>query len=254
MEMIQRLWLFGLLAFLTFTTDLSAQDESSRQLTLQRLFESGEFGSEGAPGLRWSHLTPHYIRRQAGDGGTDFVKVSPESEEQELFIPAKALIPTGAERPIGVEDYELSADESKVLIFNNSRRVWRQNTRGDYWVLDRVSGQLRQLGGDAPESTLMFAKFSPDGASVAYVRENNLYVERLSDGQITRLTSDCFDWIVNGTSDWVNEEELDIRDAFRWSPDGRSIAYWQFDTSGVPRFQMIDNTSANGRGDCGSSS
>ena len=77
---------------------------------------------------------------------------------------------------------------NRVLVFTNSKRVWRQNTRGDYWVLDRKSGVLRKLGNSGPPSTLMFAKFSPDGTKVAYVRFNNIYVEDLETGEITRLT------------------------------------------------------------------
>ncbi len=84
----------------------------------------------------------------------------------------------------------------------------------------------------------MFAKFSPDGTRVAYVRANDLYVEHLADGRITRLTSDGSETTINGTSDWVYEEELGVRDGFRWSPDGRAIAYWQFDTTGVGIFTL----------------
>jgi dipeptidyl-peptidase-4 len=93
----------------------------------------------------------------------------------------------------------------------------------------------------------MFAKFSPDGSRVAYVRERNVYVETLATplpGAARQLTKDGSETIVNGTSDWVNEEELGIRDGFRWSPDGRSIAYWQFDTSGVEQFSLINDTDA----------
>ena len=102
--------------------------------------------------------------------------------------------------------------------------MWRLNTRGDYWVLDRESGQLRKLGGsEAKPSTLMFAKFSPDGGRVGYVRENNLYVEDLAGGAITALTTDGSRTLINGTFDWVYEEELMNynADGWRWSPDGR---------------------------------
>jgi dipeptidyl-peptidase 4 len=102
---------------------------------------------------------------------------------------------------------------------------------------------LRKLGGNqAKPSTLMFAKFSPDGGRVAYVRENNLYVESLDDGGITQLTRDGSRTIINGTFDWVYEEELSLRDGFRWSPDGARIAYWQLDASGVRDFLLINNT------------
>ena len=88
----------------------------------------------------------------------------------------------------------------------------------------------------------MFAKFSPQGDRVAYVRENNIYVERLSDGSITALTKDGSRTIINGTFDWVYEEEFDDRDGFRWSPDGTRIAYWQLDASGVRDFLLINDT------------
>ena len=160
---------------------------------------------------------------------------------------------------LDVDDYSWSPDGRRLLIFTNTKKVWRQNTRGDFWVLDVANGTTapKKLGGDAPEASLMFAKFSPDGARVAYVRQNNLYVERLDNGGIAQLTNDGTPvpagaaWapattgtIVNGTSDWVNEEELDIRDGFRWSPDGSRIAYWQFDTTGVSNMTLVNDTAS----------
>ena len=147
----------------------------------------------------------------------------------------------GATGPLAVESYEFSVDESRVLIFTNSRRVWRRNTRGDYWLLDVATRRLRKLGGDAAPASLMFATLSPDGTRVAFVRENNLYVQDLESLKITPLTADGSKTLVNGTSDWVNEEELDLRNCFRWSPDSRHLLFWQFDTAGVAEFHLIDN-------------
>ncbi len=111
-------------------------------------------------------------------------------------------------------------------------------------MLDLTSNALTQIGGPAAApSSLMFAKFSPDGRSVAYVRENNIYVEDLATHTIRALTTDGSADLINGTSDWVNEEELDIRDGFRWSPDSRSIAFWHFDQTGVQEWTLIDDTS-----------
>jgi dipeptidyl-peptidase 4 len=173
----------------------------------------------------------------------DLVAFDTETGERKVLVPAKEFVPIGARKPLNVEEYSWSEDQQKLLIFTNSKRVWRENTRGDYWVLTLAGGRLQKLGGNAPASTLMFAKFSPDGRSVAYVRENNLYVEELASGKVRPLTTDgTANRIINGTTDWVNEEELFLRDAFRWSPDSRSIAYWQFDESGVQDYTLINDT------------
>ena len=144
-------------------------------------------------------------------------------------------------KPIPVRSISWSADNEKVLIYNNTQRVWRYDTRGDYWVLNLKDGALRQLGKGMPESSMMFAKFSPDGTRVAYVSNNNIYVEDIDSGKITQLTKDGSDTIVNGTFDWVYEEEFSCRDGFRWSPDGKHIAYWQSDTKGTGVFDIINN-------------
>ncbi len=160
-----------------------------------------------------------------------------------VLVSASQLTPQGAKEPLGVTGYNWSPDRTRLLLFTDARRVWRRNTRGDYWIFDLQTQALSKLGGlDAKPSTLMFAKFSPDGHNVAYVRENNLYVEDLATHSIRALTTDGSADIINGTSDWVNEEELDIRDGFRWSPDSASIAFWHFDQSGVQEWTLIDNT------------
>src|SRR5207237_2257750 len=56
------------------------------------------------------------------------------------------------------------------------------------------------------------------------------------------LTNDGSPTRIDGTFDWVHEEELSLRDGFRWSPDGRRIAYWQLDVTGVKDFVLIDDT------------
>jgi dipeptidyl-peptidase-4 len=163
----------------------------------------------------------------------DIVKHDARTGAGQVLVPAARLTPKGAERPLDIDDYDWSADGTKLLVFTNSQRVWRQRTRGDYWVVDLRDWTMKKLGGEAAPATLMFAKFSPDATRVAYVREHNIYVEDLASGAIRALTRDGSDHIINGTFDWVYEEELDLRDGFRWSPDGRWIAYWRLDSSGV---------------------
>ncbi len=178
----------------------------------------------------------------AGKGALDIVRYDAATGARTVLVSAQNLTPPGASSPLVIEKFDLSLDGQRLLVFTNSERVWRSNTRGDYWVFDLKSSKLRKLGGDAKPSTLMFAKFSPDATRAGYVRENNIYVEDLAEGRITQLTRDGSQQIVNGTFDWVYEEELFCRDGWRWSPDGKRIAYWQLDTSGVKEFRMINNT------------
>jgi dipeptidyl-peptidase-4 len=224
---------------------LRAQADTSR-LTLDRIFATSDLSAHRVSSIRWTADGRGYTSIEAAKGahgGRDLVRYDAASGKREIIVAAERLVATGATKPIEIEDYQSSADGRRFLIFTNSQRVWRENTRGDYWVIDAGTGTARKLGGAAAApSTLMFAKFSPDGARVAYVRANNLYVEDVASGSITPLTNDGSRTIINGTFDWVYEEELNLRDGFRWSPDGKRIAYWQLDDSGVRDFLLIDDT------------
>lgn len=155
---------------------------------------------------------------------------------------AAQLTPKGADKPLTVKDFSFSNDGKKILVYTNSKKVWRYETRGDYYVLDLDNYQLKKLGAKLPESSLMFAKFSPDGSKVAYVSKHNLYAEDLKTGAVKQLTKDGTDRIINGTFDWAYEEEFDLRDGFRWSPDSKNIAYWQIDARKIKNFLLINNT------------
>jgi dipeptidyl-peptidase-4 len=215
---------------------------SAEKDMITRIF-SGEFSERPTPAPRWFENGQSYIAMEptAGGGkGRDVVKYDTTSGKKlEVLITAAQMTPTGAKDPLQSAALSWSKDNQRVLIFTNTRRVWRTNSRGDYWFLDRTTGKLKKLGGDAPEASLMYAKFSPDATRVAYVKQNDIYVEDLATGNIKRLTQDGTDLVVNGGSDWVNEEELDIHDAFWWSPDGRRIAFLQFDMHGVGNFDLM---------------
>ncbi|HWX94900.1 MAG TPA: S9 family peptidase [Terriglobales bacterium] len=215
--------------------------------TLRREFIEHAFAVKSFGPARWLNGGQAYTTLEVSleaTGGNELARYDSATGQREVQVSAKQLTPSGSKEPLKIEDYAWSNDLTRLLIYTNSKRVWRANTRGDYWVLDRPSGNLRKIGDGGPPSSLMFAKFSPDSSKVAYVRFNNIYVEDLDSGRSWRLTSDGSEKIINGTSDWVYEEEFGVRDAFRWSPDGTRIAYWQFDTSKVKTFALIYDTGA----------
>lgn len=188
--------------------------------------------------IKWSKDGNAYTRVEGGE----IVSYALPSQQKSVLITKAQLTPKGSEKPLAVRSYSLSEDGAKMLIYTNSRRVWRYETRGDYWLLDLKTNALFQLGLGKPMSSLMFAKFSPDGSKVAYVSEHNLFVEDLATHKIKALTTNGTRRMINGTFDWVYEEEFACRDGFRWSPDGKSIAFWQIDATKIRDFLMINNT------------
>ena len=189
-------------------------------------------------GFKWSKDgSSYYSIEKEG-----IVQYTLPSFSSKILISKEQITSKGSNKPLNVSHFTFSKDEQKVLLFTNTKRVWRINTKGDYWVLNMATGALQQLGKTMPKASLMFAKISPDGKYAAYVSNNNIYVEDLSTSEIKALTTDGSVTLINGTFDWVYEEEFACRDGFRWSPDSKSIAYWQIDASDIKKFYMITNT------------
>nr|NQU92720.1 S9 family peptidase [Bacteroidota bacterium] len=238
--------MFFLSIILIPLTKLKAQEEPDpSKLTIDRIFASGELYGDRFNQARWIEDGKAYTALEPSEGfeqATDIVKYETKSGEKSIMVPAGDLIPEGMDQPLEVDNYEWSNDKTMILVFTNTRRVWRYNTRGDYYILNLGTKVLKKLGPGLPESSLMFAKFSPDDNKVAYVSEHNLYVEDINSGEIIQLTYDGTESLINGTFDWAYEEEFFCRDGFRWSPDSERIAYWQVDASEIKDFLMINNT------------
>ena len=214
-------------------------------LTIDRIYQSGEFRQDRSPQMRWIKNGAQYTtleRSKQLKGGRDIIAYDTESGNRTVLVEAAQLVPEGKDKALSISNYIWSHNKKSLLIFTNTKRVWRYNTKGDYWVLNLESGKLQQLGKDLPMSSLMFAKFSPDDTRVAYVSGHNLYVEDLASEISTALTKDGSETLINGTFDWAYEEEFSCRDGFRWSPDGTHIAFWQVDAADIRDFLMINNT------------
>jgi len=215
---------------------IASSPARGRQLTVERIF-SGEL-TPAAPTLSFMPDGRRLMRLEPNGTVVDVWVETMTGDGRERIIEGASISVAGSDRPIVIEDVTWSENERRALLYTNAQRVWRLATKGTYYVWDRASG--RTVPVSAHEGWQQFAKFSPDGAQVAFVRDNDLFVADPSAAREIRLTSDGGENIINGTTDWVHEEELDLRDAFRWSPDGRRIAFWRFDQSPIRPFWMLN--------------
>jgi dipeptidyl-peptidase-4 len=229
---------------LTFTTH--AQLSSNMQSMIRRI-NAGEFGGfgggrggrggRGGGSGQWVDGGHGYSRFERGS----IVRYDTATGSNQIIMSSAQLTPPKLERSIQPNETGSSADRKHLLFATNPRPTMIRKTAYDYWALDTTDHSWHKLGGKFT-SGLLYAALSPDGSLAAYVCTNDLYVETVRSGAIKRLTRDGSADVINGTSDWVNEEEFYIREAFEWSPDGRNIAYLQFNQSNVPEFTLINYT------------
>ena len=230
------------------------------KLTNEAIFEEWQYNAKKPGVIRWGEEGSNFTALETAKGYEDaelekdqygddiklyeeIVQYDPSTLKRTILISLAQLTPKGSDKALPIDDYTWSKDRSLVLIYTNAKYVWRDKTRGEYWVLNLSNDDLWKLGdAQAEPSQMMFGKFSPDGAKFAYVMHNNIYVQDLKSREIIALTNDASETIINGLFDWAYEEEFSIQDGFRWSPDNKRIAYWQLDTHAAQDFYIINNT------------
>lgn len=212
----------------------------AQQLSIERIFASDDF-RPATFSAQWTNdgaslvLVETNEQTEAADVWVQGIRTN----QRTRLVDGATLLLADSTRPVQIEETVWSPDGTKLLLFSNSQRVWRQNTKGLYSVYDTVTRRLTPVSTEP--GWQQFAKFSPDGSRIGFVRDGDLFVVELASGRETRLTSDGGETVVNGVTDWVYEEELDLRDAWRWSPDGRRIAFWRFDQSPIPFYRLENN-------------
>lgn len=230
-----------LLLFLLISS-ISLVAQETGLLSLDRIY-SDEFRQNYERAIQWIDDGNSYVTIEKSstlEGADALIRYNSKTQERTVFVPATSLKTDASS--LAIESFTLSPDGTKVLIFNNSSRVWRSNTKGDYWAFDLNTKTLKQLGASFEPSSLMFAKFNANNSFVSYVHKFNIYQEDFNTSKVTQLTFDGNDGIINGTFDWVYEEEFGKRDGFNISPAGNHIAFWRLDATETGTFYMINNT------------
>ncbi|HEU5052030.1 MAG TPA: DPP IV N-terminal domain-containing protein [Hanamia sp.] len=207
-------------------------------IVLFSVFSFSSFAQFRAKQIFWTDDGNAILNIEDGN----IVRTDIKSGQKTTLVPKEELTPKGQTEPLQFSIYSFSPDYKTLLMFTNRVKVWRYKTRGDYWVLNLNDRKLFQLGKSLRSQSLMYAKISPDGKKAAYVSGHNLYVEDLSTHVIKPLTVNGTRKFVNGTFDWVYEEEFGCRDGFRWSPDSKKIAFWQVDGRKTRDYYMLNTT------------
>jgi dipeptidyl-peptidase 4 len=214
-----------------------AYAQEKKDITLEDIWKKGTFRQKSVYNVNWMNDGNFYTSLVGGESQSFVVKYDiNKGVAVDTLIKSSNLKVKGAETPISIDSYTFSEDESKMLFTTNTESIYRRSYKADYYVYDVKTKNLVKLTSDGGES---YATFSPDLSKVAFVRGNNLFYVNLTDMKLTQITKDgSWGKIINGSTDWVYEEEFSIAQAFFWSPDGKKIAYMVFDESNVKEYNM----------------
>ncbi len=219
--------LLTLLLALLIITPTFAQ---KRDITLDDLWKNYTFYPKSYSGLNSMNDGEHYVTMEKTDNGQEIIKYRFKSGKKvrTLFKSNNFEIPK-------VGRYTFSQDEKQLLLATKTEGIYRYSSKSVYYIYNVFTDKLKKLSDDK----VMYATFSPNGEKVAYVLENNLFIQNIKSGAITQVTTDGKkNHIINGASDWVYEEEFALVRSFEWAPDGEHIAYYKFDESQVKEFSM----------------
>lgn len=232
----------SLLFILQLLLVVGQEPDATALLNLERIY-SDEFTPQYERKIQWIEDGDAYViieKSSSVEGADELVRYESKNQKKSIYVAAEKL--NVNDSSLDIESFTLSPDGTKVLIFTNSSRVWRSNTKGDYWVYDLNSEELSQVGKDFEASSLLFAKFSSDNKQLFYVHDFNVYSENAETHEVEQLTFDGNGERINGTFDWVYEEEFGKRDGFTVSPGNTNLAFWHLDASDTGVFYMINNT------------
>ena len=209
-----------------------------QELSVEKIWKKYEFYDAYVSGFR-SMKDGNYFSQISEVGGSDAItkhKFTDSDSKGEVIVSADMLKYKGA--ALDMDDYFFNENETKVLITTNSESIYRRSFSAIYYLLDLETKKLQPL--DEEHQPQVLAEYSPDGKKVSYIYQNNLYVKDIASGEVLQITSDGKrNEVINGTTDWVYEEEFALTKGYGWSPDSKYIAFLRFDESDVREFNLL---------------
>ncbi len=216
-----------LLSFLALAL-YSFNSLAQKQITIEDIYGKGTFSEKSVRGINWMNDGRYY----SAQDGNDIVKYDITTGQiVETILDGDKLKPK-----INFSSYSFNADESKILLLTDRKSVYRRSYTAEFFIYDVASKTAKKLSEGGKQA---YATLSPDGKKVAFFRDNNLFYTDLESGQEIQITNDGkFNFIINGSTDWVYEEELSFTRAFEWSGDSEALFYLTFDESNVREYNM----------------
>jgi len=208
----------------------------SKKLTIEDIFLDEKLAHNGIDNICWYDSEDGFIYTYEDSTINDIYQFDIISLESSVFYSIDNFVFGGAQ--LEIDQFSINSDRSYLLIRSATERIWRHSREGTYYLVEIESQVITPLSDS--NTNLRNAKFSPTGKLVAYARDNNLFVYDIGKGVERKLTKDGSDNIINGQFGWVYEEEFGSADGYRWSPDGKKIAFWRVDQSMLDRFSLID--------------
>lgn len=219
-----------ILILLAYSTLLFGQ---KRNIELSDIWASGTFYPKTVNGFVNLNDGKSYCVLEKNDEGFDAINQYDYVSGSKIKEILNAKDVFGDEK-YGINSYAFNQDQTVVLIYFNSQKIYRHSTRGDFKVIQLTDKQV--IGGG---KEVRYPTLNPKGTKLAYVKENDLYVMDLMSQKVKRITKDGeYNTIINGAVDWVYEEEFGMSKGFEWNSDGTRIAFYRFDESAVKQWQM----------------
>ena len=207
---------------------------TAQQITVEKIWKKYEYYPKGVEDFKSMKDGEHYSRI-GEDGSILIYKLMDANDKGEVLVNKNSLVYNDS--IIAYEDYEFNSDETKVLFMTNIKPIYRRSYTAIYYLYDIKTKQLVPLDDKHKPQTL--AEYSPDGKSVSFIHGNDIFVKELASGKSIKLTEDGKrNKIINGTSDWVYEEEFGITKAYAWSPDSKWISFLRFNEKEVKEFNL----------------
>ena len=216
-------------AFFLLSLQLYAQD-----ITVEQIWKKYEFYPKGVEGFKSMKDGEHYTKMNE-DGSIVKYKLTDPTDAGTLLVNGNSLM--YKEVKIVFDDYEFNFDETKILFMTSIVPIYRRSFTAIYYLYDLSTKQLMPL--DEKHQPQSLAEYSPDGKSVSFIFGNDIFVKQVASGKVVKLTEDGKrNKIINGTTDWVYEEEFSITKGYDWSPDSKWIAFLRFNEKEVKEFNL----------------